>query len=355
LNAPQNEALLPGSKPTNERVLEETMEYTQSPVAIDEKDVTHVMVSYPLPYCLYLDDVGFPVVINGIVAYVSLQLHSQDTIRGFPAEIRVPTESRLQYDRWGRQGHTTVFVSFPRHTWPQGYRPNLFHSDQIVLHSIQYVNKLIHAYKHIANEVLCEEVSEMDIISYECRLLDSKRKLLDRVTKVSPFQNAILMGEEHYRVSNEKQSYIIGIMTGDYKFTIDDELVLNSEAFFLKGQYELSVLFNAQSFEVFCKTLIRAGYKRLGSKTDQQLDKLLETPFANLVKDHLRIAVGFDFGSTTDFQSWDTHVRPVRNALSHGQRIKLSKDDAIHIISILETAKRTLKSNVDESLFVPAL
>lgn len=145
----------------------------------------------------------------------------------------------------------------------------------------------------------------------------------------------------------DKYNVIQNLVQSDYQFSASDELAFNANSFLLKGQYGLAVLLAAQSFEAYCKDLIKCGYLKKGTKTEAEVEQLFENcSFNNLAKDHLRLSIDFDFGSTQEFKDWTNDVRPVRNSLAHGELPKLSKDDVEIVFKILNRSRNVLTQNI---------
>ncbi|MCL6478862.1 MAG: hypothetical protein K6T65_10640 [Peptococcaceae bacterium] len=322
------------------------MDYKPSSKKIENQDITHIIVRYSIPYCLYLFDGNVTVVIDGKPGYITHNMITSDVIRGFPPNVCVPPISRLRYDRWGRQAFTLISVSLPRHSWPENFVPER-NEKQLVSYSLQYVNKFIHCYKHVTNEFLCDELTEIDIPYYDYIVLNSTTKEYNQTTCFFPFGNSLMSGDEVAIHGIEKYNVIQNLVQNDHQFSASDELAFNANSFLLKGQYGLAVLLAAQSFEAYCKDLIKQGYLKKGNKTVKEIEQLFENcSFKNLVKDHLRLSTDFDFGITQEFTDWTNNVRPVRNSLAHGELPKLSKNDVEIIFRIINSAKNVLNQNI---------
>jgi len=323
------------------------MEYQPATNRIPAADVTHIMIKYTIPYCLYLEDGSITVVIDSRPAYITHQMITSDIIRGFPPDIRVPHISRLRHDRWGRQSFTLVSISLPRHSWPDGFEPEDGNQKLLVGHSLRYINKLIHTYKFIAGEFLCDELTEIDIAYYEYLYLNSTKKEFERSILFFPFGNALMSGHATALYDSDIYKKIQSFVQVEYRFSPVEELSFNANSFLLKGQYGLAALFAAQSFESFCKAAIKQGYLKQGTKTSSQIDSLLEQcSFFTLLRDHMKTSTGLDFGATKEFSDWNTVIRPIRNALAHGENPAVSKNDAENIISIINNATKWLQQNL---------
>lgn len=323
------------------------MDYKPTSNKIENQDITHIVIRYSLPYCLYLVDGNITVVIDGKPAYITHEMITSDIIRGFPPNVCVPPISRLRYDRWGRQAFTLISISLPRHSWPKNFVPEVWNEKQLVSYSLRYVNKFIHCYKHVTEEFLYDELTEIDIPYYDYIVLNSSKKEYNQSTCFFPFGNSLMSGKEVAIHSVEKYNAIQNLVQSDHQFSVSDELAFNANSFFLKGQYGLAVLLAAQSFEAYCKDLIKRGYLKKGTKTEAEIKQLFENcSFNNLAKDHLRLSTNFDFGSTQEFKDWTNDVRPVRNSLAHGELPKLSKDDVEKVFKILNSARNVLAQNI---------
>ena len=314
---------------------------------VPPEKVTHVIVCYPLPYALYVQQRYFVVVIDGKPAYVTLDLVASDEVRGLPPSIRVPQPSRLRFDRWGRHGYTMVSISIPRHSWPPDYIPDLNHDDSFVILSILYCNKLIRIYRMVCKEYLCDEICERDIHYYRFILVNSNEKVCDVADKFFPFEVSLHAGPDVTFHGEDKANAIADMAMSGQDTDDFDELIVQSNSYFLKGNYSLAAFFAALSFEFYCKRVIRRGYLRSGKGTDATLEQLLEnTNLKTLIKKHLPIATGYDFSRTKEFAEWDSIVRPVRNAIAHGSILYLSKKDAMQIMKIVHNCIENLRLNI---------
>lgn len=314
----------------------------------DEK-ITHLIIRFPLPFCLYIPDGWVTVVIEGKPAYITHQMVKTDTIKGFPPDVKVPCNSRLKFDRWGRQNYTFISISLPKHSLPNGFELKYGNEDMFVIYCLKYINKFINIYKTVTNEYTISEINEKDITYYKVILYNATNKRYDIYSVFFPFGNHLKAGEEVFIFDNSVYEKIKQELVKDEDVPLVEELILNANTYYIEGKYNLAILFAAQAFEVFCKAIIKENYLNNSTKTENEIDNLLENcGLKNLLTHHFKEATNIDLSVTNEFVEWDKKVRPTRNLVAHGGKMKFKKEEVEEIFDILNRFFEFVNQNLSK-------
>lgn len=318
------------------------MNYKPPERMFNKEEVTHIIIKFALPYCLYLKNDNLVVVIDGKPAYITHEIIHADSIRGGTANVKIPEVSRVIFDRWGRKEITNISVSLPKHSWPENYDPIADHGNIIAKYSLQYVNKLITCYKLVTNEYLCSEIVDIDLIEYTHMLLNSNNKTCVSSTCMFSF-NKLASGPDLTFSNDTQHNRIKELAQNSNSIPVWDELALKANAETLTSNFGLAIFFAALSFESFCKHIIRTNYLNQKKKNIEEIDILFEKcPFPTLLSDHLKNVINFDFGSTEEFSNWKKDVHLLRNKIAHGQETTFSKKDTNKAFEVLTKARNTI-------------
>lgn len=323
-------------------------DYREVGTEIKPNDITHVMVRFTLPYGLYLYNNWMTIVINHRPAYFTYKLIPADTIRGTSDLFKVPPIiSRVKNDRWGRKELTELSISLPRDSWPENFDLEKKSEQTIMNYCMIYINKFIKGYKFITSEFLLDELSLIDIISFEYIKLDRKNKTYNRSYNLFPFNNSLYSGEKLSLYGEDVYNRLSILMEQENGISIINELRMNANALFMKGNFGMAVLLASLSVESYCKKLIRLGYLKKCMKTDEEIKKLFDNcSFKNLLQSHIKQVCDYDFGDNDLFNQWDKVVRPMRNNIAHGEVYGITEQNAKDIFKIIRSIYDDLNKNI---------
>ena len=136
-------------------------------------------------------------------------------------------------------------------------------------------------------------------------------------------------------ITDEKEASLRKTLDQDIQPSILETLNLEVQDKLDLREWRLAVVESAVLFETYLNTFLRNVYKTKGLTEAQVEDKFhkndkYKTPlfaFAiakNLVKD----ATGYDFESTTEFTSWATNTKDLRNEIVHGKKFSVTQEEA---------------------------
>lgn len=294
------------------------------------------VVSFTLPFCLYLRDSSLTVVLDGRPAYITLARQVTDCIRGVADQFRVSPLSRLTHDRWGRQALTRVSIAFPPGSLPEGYTPGSPASQNaLLMEAVRYSNRLISAYRHVAQEWLIDELTPADIVEFRLYYQQTREEEVSpHAVILFPF-SSLETGETHVFHNEKVHNALARLLQQDREIPLHFQLIGYGNASLLRGSNGLGILHFCQAFEVMVKYDIGRGYRKK-MRPEAWVMKLLEnTPFRSLLENHLPSSTGKRLSSDC-LTAWDGKVRPLRNRLAHGEIASVQQDTTEEAVLVLK-------------------
>lgn len=294
----------------------------------EKQQIVNSVIIFELPIGINLPDGNYTITTDkGQFGIILKKIENKNPV-GIPSNVKIAGGTTISGDRWGRLHHTAVNVIFPYST-PQDYSPII--ETDMRKDSIEIINRLLIVYSYVTNDPI-QKLAQVDIFSESYRHFDSQGKDVPGLAfSLSGGGNFMKMGGA--ALTPEPQlTEIKKMLEENTKIPIYDELILNSKNHLFYDSPRLAVIEANTAFEVFVNILIYSGYKKKNYATEK-IENILETPFSNLLKDHIRQVTSCDFENTAEYNNWKDNAYEIRNKIIH-EGIEITKNDATKVVEI---------------------
>lgn len=312
-----------------------------SPYAPRESESNYLSIGGGFPVYLPPDELSEPYVIklneSILVGVQFLKRINQNSTTKLCGEVIG--------DRTGRAAFSSVRVNFDLKI----FKPEIYWDMQhFVSLSIDAVNKFIEHYRIIADRFYIKPITPQIIQTF--KIISN---FSDDTSKTQTF--GIGSGPLHGlggSISDDKDQYLRKVMYKNEQPSIIDSLKIEIKNKLDLREWRLAVIDSAILFETWLSKLLYDHYRDNGLSESDIFDKFhkddkYNTPLSAyaLAKYKIKDDIGFDFGDCQEFDNWCTDTKDLRNKVVHGDKYRVSKEEAEKAFKSSLDAMRVIKDN----------
>jgi hypothetical protein len=279
-----------------------------------DKLIHHSIVSFDLPFGIDLPNDNYSLLLDGCPAVVSLRkIKRVGNIAGMPQAVEFAPMS-LENDRWGRLFYTTAHVIL-EHATPMKWDVLLDY--KFLDKAIQCIKRIISVYRYVTGIVNMQSLSRADIFSHVVKHYDAQgNELPGSVFAIGGTPMHFGGGHEPV-ISNEHLLEINKMLSNNQKISTVAELLADARDNHFYENFRIAVAEAESAFEVFIDRYLADKYRSKGT-SEQEINSILEnTGLKNLLKDHIKKFVSFDYSTSNEFADWERKSYLIRNKVVH--------------------------------------
>lgn len=316
----------------------------QSGVAVDAAKTQNRYVVFDLPFPLRLTDSLSIDDQQGPPFYVgtsppceigTLLVMSKTGIQGMQARGELAGG-----DPYGRWSHSRIQVRFHCISYPV---VQSWSDPAIVEQAVTATNLLVSNYRDLGNQPLVRELSFVDIVHF--KIVEEFGEDDFREHWYSTGRRELVMGIDKDRKRMEE--ILRQRLAANVSVEFLRQLQLEVEAHVASGDHRLAVIEMAALFEAWlrryiCYVMAKRGVAQ--SEIDKQF--IRQNGSAMGITEIAKILVpkllGLDFLNSSSGKEWQNDLRDVRNALIHGSRENVSREEVQRAITAGRIARETI-------------
>jgi hypothetical protein len=278
-----------------------------------DKPIHYSIASFDLPFGIELPDDNYQVQLDEYSAIVHLRkVKRNGNIAGMPEGVEFAPMS-IESDRWGRLFYTTTRVILEYST-PIKWEVLL--DDVCLDKAIRCIKRIIHVYRYVTGTINMQSLSKADIFSHIVKHYDAQGNELPGM--VFAIGGIMKFGGGHEpSIDDQHLMEIKKMLSNNQKISTVTDLLLDARENHFFENFRVAVAEAETAFEVFIDRYLADKY-RSRSRSEQEINLLLEnTPFKNLLSDHIRQFVSFDYSTSTELAEWKNKSYLLRNKVVH--------------------------------------
>jgi len=240
---------------------------------MEEKGIPSTAVIFELPFCLYIDDGLYELIIDGNPGAIQIFRKSRySKVQDLPFNkggfiINAdPFNCEVKGDRFGRVAYSLVLVSIPSGDL------SLEDADPLCDRAVKCMNRLIDVYKTVTEEFWIPTISSADLIGVQYRHCDKNGQEKPGLVYGEPMQvpglnvggplQIISSGLTSIKRPSEIHIRIRDMLTKGTTIPAYTSLMLDSQNSIRFGRYHLAVVEAQTAFESFFYTFVRHQFVR---------------------------------------------------------------------------------------------
>lgn len=274
----------------------------------------HSIVRFDLPFGIDLPDDNYSLLLDSYSAVVSLRKTKRvGNIAGMPAGVEFAPMS-LPNDRWGRLFYTTAQVIL-KHSKPVEADVTL---DFVCLdRAIECIRRIISVYRNVTGIVNMQSLSKADIFSHIVEHYDAQGNKLPGLVLAIGGTSMHFGGGTEPSISDEHLRKIKQMLSNNQKISTVAELLADAQDNHFYENFRIAVAQAESAFEVFIDRYLADKYRSRGT-SEQEINSILEnTGLKNLLKDHIKKFVSFDYATSSEIADWERKSYSIRNKVVH--------------------------------------
>ena len=311
-----------------------------------QKLISRTVVIFELPLGISLPDGIYDVLLKEGLIQVTLKKIEKEKVTGLPENVKIASGAVIQADRWGRLYTTHVNIIL-NHSVPisneESFKLDLKEIPQI---SVRAINRIMNTCRQTTHEFYVD-ITWGDIFSHSIKHYDSKGNELPGSSFSLAGGGAIMKMGGSGQISDEQLKEIKNILKNYVDLPLENNLILNANTNLFYENFRIAIIEAETAFEDFINNYILQNYQKLGKSVDK-IHNILNAPFQNLLKDHIKKITNFDFGESPEYEKWNNCVYEKRNAIVH-EGISVSREETnIAIRTVVETIDFITKIKIND-------
>ncbi len=254
---------------------------------MEKKGIPSTSVLFDLPFCLYIDDGLYELMIDGNPGAIQIFRKSRySKVQDLPFNkggviLNIdPLNCEIKGDRFGRVAYSVAVVAMPSGDL------SLTDADSLCNRAVKYVNRLIDVYKTVAEEFWIPPISSADLIGVQYRHCDENGKEKPGLAYGGPEQvpglsvggplQVFLSGLTAIKRPPDVHLRIRDMLKQDTKIPTHTSLMRDSQNSIRFGRFHLAVVEAQTAFESFFYTFVNHELVRKRMMTpalQEELDK----------------------------------------------------------------------------------
>lgn len=277
-----------------------------------EKLIHRSVVNFDLPFGIDLPDDNYSLLLDGYSAVVVLRKTKRvGNVAGMPEGVEFAPMT-IESDRWGRLFYTTPHVILEYST---PIKWDVLLDRECLGKAIQCIKRIMSVCRYVTGMVNMQSLSEADIFSHVVRHYDTLGNELPGM--VFAIGATMHFGEESQRaISVDYLREIKKMLSNNEKISTVAELFADARDNHFFGNYRIAVAEAEGAFEVFIDKYLTDKYRSRGIP-EYRISAILESGLKNLLKDHIRQFVSFDYSASSEFREWEAKSYLLRNKVVH--------------------------------------